>query len=268
MTGRSAQEGAPPIRALVVDDEPLARVNLEVLIADHPGWRVVGLAASGREAIGELKRTAPDVLFLDIRMPGLSGIDLARSLATLPDPPLVVFATAFEHHAIEAFEVEAADYLVKPFVAERFAQTLRRLERRLRRREERRRSEGPPEKSRGSGHPEGDGSPQAPCLAVRSVGRVRLVEIASIEWIAAAGNYVRLYLADACYLHRATLSSLERELDPKSFLRIHRSTMIHRAQVAELRTSVAGRYLVVLKDGTELEISQRFKQRVFAELVG
>lgn len=278
------------LRALIVDDEPLARVNVEVLLRRQRGWRVVGEAASGREALEELERVRADVLFLDIRMPGLNGLDLARTLATLHEPPLVVFATAFEQHALEAFEVEAVDYLIKPFVERRFAQTLRRLERRIQRRRDAasagsqgtasRDLAAPPSEAsglrmeqqrveKGKSLAEGAaGKSPAACLAVRSVGRVRLVEISSIQWIAAAGNYVRLYLAEACYLHRATLSSLERELDPSEFLRIHRSTMIQKAQVSELRTSVAGRYQVVLRDGTELEISQRFKQRVFAQLVG
>ncbi len=248
------------IRALVVDDEPLARVNLRALLAHQASWSLVGEAGSGPEACLEIERLRPDVVFLDVRMPGQSGLAVAKLLNHTEPRPLVVFATAFEEHAVEAFEVEAADYLIKPFDRERFLVTVHRLERRLRR-----------QTGSGTERPPTVDAKEATestsTLAVKSVGRVRLVKVSDIYWLAAAGNYVRLYLADACYLHRATLTSLERELDSGSFLRIHRSTMIHRDQVAELRTAVSGRYQVVLLDGTELEISQRFKQRVFSALM-
>ncbi len=251
---------AKVIRALVVDDEPLARVNLRTLLAQQAGWLLAGEAGSGPEACLEIQRVQPDVVFLDVRMPGQSGLEVAKLLNGTEPRPLVVFATAFEEHAVEAFEVEAADYLLKPFDRDRFLTTVHRLERRLSRRP------GATTEDPAAADPPKIGD-SVTTLAVKSVGRVRLVRIPDIHWVAAAGNYVRLYLADACYLHRATLASLERQLDPGTFLRIHRSTLIHRRQVAELRTSVVGRYQVVLLDGTELEISQRFKQRVFSALM-
>ncbi|MEM9594419.1 MAG: LytTR family DNA-binding domain-containing protein [Acidobacteriota bacterium] len=296
---------AEPIRALLVDDEALARANLRALLGDHGGWRVVGEASSGPEALRSIHRLMPDVIFLDIRMPGQGGLEVARSLGLggegegSPWPvatPLVVFATAFGEHAVEAFEVEAADYLVKPIDRGRFRETVGRLERRVR---ERRLLEHRPPEHEGGGGGEtpaaeargpaqglgaapstetfaaeapvaaGEAPPRhVTTLAVKSVGRVRLVDVADIQWIGAAGNYVRLYLVgERCLLHRATLSSLERDLDPGLFLRIHRSTMVNRREVAELQTSIHGRPQMRLRDGTELEISQRFKPRVFAELM-
>lgn len=285
-----------PIRALVVDDEPLARVNLRALLSREAGWLLVQECANGRAALQAMQQHRPDVVFLDIRMPGLSGLEVAEQLSRLQPPPLVVFATAFEEHALDAFAVEAADYLVKPFDQERFLITVRRLERRLRR--------VSPNPTQALGEtveavglkmtaapaagaaatplssalavsptgeltaPSGSRSEQGiTTLAVRSVGRVRLVEVADIHWLGAAGNYVRLYLSETCFLHRATLGSLEKDLPSSRFLRIHRSTLVNRSQVVELRTSVAGRYQLVLRDGTELEISQRFKRQVFAALL-
>ncbi len=256
------------IRALVVDDEHLARMNLRSLLARQQGWTLVAEATTGPEATEAIRQWRPDVVFLDIRMPGLSGLAVARQLAGLGRRPLVVFATAFEEHALEAFEVEAADYLIKPFSLERFLETVCRLERRLGRAPEALdRASG----RHASGHrarERGASSSSGRVLSVKSVGRVRLVPVDDVHWIGAAGNYVRLYVANACYLHRATLASMERDLGGDDFVRVHRSTLVHRAQVAELRTSAAGRYQVVLRDGTELEIAQRFKTRVFATLLG
>lgn len=250
-----------PIRAIVVDDEFLARANMRALLDGQGDWILVGEYDSGARALEAIRSDPPEVVFLDIRMPGLDGLQLAEALGEVEPRPVVVFATAFEEHALEAFAVEAADYLLKPIDQGRFAMTVRRLARRLR--------PGPlaggAERSVAvASLATADG---AQTLAVRSVGRVRLVAVEDIHWIAAAGNYVRLYLAETCHLHRSTLAALETQLPSGRFLRIHRSTLINRGEVAELRTSVAGRYQVVLKDGTELEISQRFKQRVFAALM-
>lgn len=272
------------IRALVVDDEHLARMNLRSLLAQQRGWALVAEATTGSEATEVIRHWRPDVVFLDIRMPGLSGLAVAKQLTDIVPRPLVVFATAFEEHALEAFEAEAADYLLKPFPLERFLETVRRLERQLDAPHARRapgvsgqaeshdrqpppdRPQWAPASRRAPGH--GTPSGSARVLSVKSVGRVRLVPVTDVQWIGAAGNYVRLYVADACYLHRATLASMESSLGGDEFVRVHRSTLVNRAQVAELRTSVAGRYQVVLRDGTELEIAQRFKTRVFAKLLG
>lgn len=260
------------LRALVVDDERLARVNLRSLLETQPGWSLVGECASGASAIEAIQLERPDVVFLDIRMPGLDGLQVAKLLAEMEPRPLVVFATAFEEHALEAFSVEAADYVLKPFDQMRFLVTLKRLERRLQGHLRSSPTDGGESwlneavedvTTAATGH---TGIPPQ-TLAVRSVGRVRLIAVADIHWIGAAGNYVRLYLADSCFLHRATLASLENELEADTFLRIHRSTMVNRRQVVELKTSIAGRYQLALRDGTELEISQRFKQRVFAALM-
>lgn len=244
------------IRVVVVDDEELARAHLRSLFAEVDGWQVVGEAASGQTACQLLEGLEPDVVFLDIRMPGPSGLEIAKVLHRGEARPLVVFATAFDDHALEAFEVEAADYLLKPFDKRRFQASILRLERRLRAPV----ASAPPAV-------ESPATPGPQTLAVKSVGRVRLVRVADLHWVAAAGNYVRLYLAERCLLHRSTLAALERELDPRLFVRIHRSTLVHRGQVEEIRSSAAGRCQAVLRDGTELEISQRFRRRALEALL-
>ncbi len=250
-------------RVVIADDEVLARIHLRSFFESCEGWRVVGEAASGTEACQLIESLRPDVIFLDIRMPGQTGLGVAKTLSQVDHRPLVVFATAFDEHAVEAFEVEAADYVLKPFDRQRILASVSRLERRLRLPLDPP-PLGPndPSRQRPATEPTG-----ALTLAVKSVGRVRLVDVADVQWIAAAGNYVRLYLDEACVLHRATLAALESQLDTHSFVRIHRSTMVHRGQVVEIRSSAAGRSQVVLRDGTELEISQRFRQRALEALL-
>lgn len=259
---------------VIADDEPLARLDLRSWIEDQTGWRLLAEAESGPAACQAIETHRPQVVFLDIRMPGQSGIDVARVIQGMDPRPLVVFATAFDDHALEAFEVEAVDYLLKPFDRERFAATVQRLERRLNKFF----SEPSPTVSPAIlSSPTSASSAPKPLeattddaqsvLAVRSVGRVRLVPVDQIHWIAAAGNYVRLYLDDACMLHRATLASMEKLLSDREFMRIHRSTLVHRRQVVEIRSVALDRSRVVLKDGTELDISQRFRKRVLQGLV-
>jgi len=260
------------IRAVLADDEPLARVNLKSLLAPLPGWTLVGEAGSGPEACQVISETEPDVVFLDIRMPGLTGLEVAERLIESDSSPLVVFATAFDEHALEAFAVEAADYLLKPFDRERFNTAVRRLEGRLLQRRKARELSLLGVNSTTAEALDSQTSPppsfvRGPTLAVKSVGKVRLVDVDEIQWIGAAGNYVRLYLGDTCLLHRATLASLQEKLDPARFLRIHRSTLVRKDQVVEIRNSIVGRSQIVLRDGTELEVSQRFRQKVIASLL-
>ncbi|MEM9552759.1 MAG: LytTR family DNA-binding domain-containing protein [Acidobacteriota bacterium] len=259
---RVKDDATKTIGALIVDDEPPARRGLCALLDARAGWRVLGEAATGPSALGALETLTPDVVFLDICMPGLDGLAVARALRRWSRPPLVVFTTAFEEHALAAFEVEAVDYLLKPFDDERFALSAGRVERLLA-------ALTPAGRGSEAETPRSQSTPRSGTrsLAVRSVGRVRLVDVAEIQWVAAAGNYVRLYLGGRCLLHRATLASLEATLDPDAFVRIHRSTLVHRDQVVELRTPIPGRAQVVLRDGTELEVSQRHRRRAFALLV-
>ncbi len=261
-------DDVPRIRALIADDEPLARINLKVLIEARQGWCCAAEAANGSEVFAAVAAEPPDVIFLDVRMPGLDGVEIARRLAALAKRPALVFVTAFREHAVDAFELEATDYLLKPFDEARFERTANRIESRVVRLRE---PATPPS-------PEGPGFEAPPTaetrpagafleqLVVRSLHRTRFVSVDDLVWIASEGNYVRLYLRDSCLLHRAPLGSLEKQLDPSRFLRVQRRAIVNRGEIAELRSPVPGRLLVVLRDGSEVEVSQRFSRRVHERL--
>lgn len=229
------------LRALVVDDEPLARAGVRALLAAHARWQVIGECTSAPGLRRALEGTVPDVVFLDIRLPGGDGIGLARLLQALEPRPLVVFTTAFEAHAIDAFEVQAIDYLLKPFDDARFRTALARVEQAL--------------ASRGAG---GAGR-FLERLVIRSIGRVQFVDAAQIDWLEASGNYVEVHAGTASYLHRERLRVLEAALDPSAFVRIHRSVIVNRRSVVELRPIAGGDHAVLLRGGRELRLSRTFR---------
>lgn len=249
---------APPIRVLVVDDEDLGRRNLRVALSVHPGWQVVAEAASADAAEAAL-HAQPDieVVFLDIRMPRRSGLALARALAQREPPPWIVFVTAFDEHAIEAFELHALDYLLKPFSDRRLAAALARVEQmvRLRQRaafggalrgyvaEEERR--------------ERSGVAYWETVSIRSVGRIDTVSLAEVLRIEAQGNYAALHLAGRRLLFRVPMSRLERHLDPAVFLRVHRGTIVRRDQAQTLRVLPGGGHELAMRDGSRVAVSER-----------
>lgn len=248
-------------RALIADDEPLARENLRLLLATRGQWTVAGEVGSGPAVLERCADDPPDVLFLDIRMPGLDGVATARVLDRMVQAPLVVFVTASSHHAVEAFEVAAVDYLVKPLANARFDRALDRLEELLSIRQ------GAPDQRPPTGPPSATPSAPLPTLVVRSLSRTRLVPSTEVVWASSEGNYVRLYLAGGqCLLHRCTLATLEQELGSDQFLRVHRGALINRSFVAEVRTPRSGPTLVVLRDGAEVEVSQRLNAAVLERL--
>jgi two-component system LytT family response regulator len=229
------------IRALVVDDEPHARDNVCALLRREPTWRVIGECANAAALDAALEIHAPDVVFLDIRLPGANGVALARMLRDRTPRPLVVFTTAYETYAVEAFDVEAIDYLLKPFDDQRFAAALRRVEHALR------------------------AATTAPAsrylqrLVIRSIGRVQFVDVAQIDWLEASGNYVEIHTGTTSFLHRERLRVLETQLDPAMFLRIHRSIIVHRAAVQELRPLPGGDYSVLIRGGAPLRLSRTYR---------
>lgn len=230
------------LRALVVDDEPAARAGVRALLDAHPRWQVIGECDSAAGLRHALEEAVPDAVFLDIRLPGGDGIDLARLLQALEPRPLVVFTTAFEAHALDAFEVQAVDYLLKPFDDARFRTALARLEQALATR----------------------GGAAGPArflerLVIRSIGRVQFVDVAQIDWLEASGNYVEVHTASGSYLHRERLRVLEAELDPSVFVRIHRSVIVSRPSVAELRPIAGGDHAVLLRGGRELRLSRTYR---------
>lgn len=260
-------------RALVVDDEPLARLNLQRALAPFPAWRVQAACADAASALAEVEREVPHVVFLDIRMPRTSGLVLARRLAEYPAPPLVVFVTAYENHAVEAFELHALDYLIKPFDDARLASGLQRIESLLALRAQADYATAlrsfladtgsdVPHSSRGASPP----TRYLQQFSVKSVGKLEVVRVANVRWIAAAGNYVELHLDRRMLLHRVTLSALEARLDPAEFLRVHRRAIVRRLDCKSLTITGDGTYSLKLSGGANVAVSERYVERLRAVL--
>lgn len=246
------------IRVLLVDDEPLARERLRHFLADEPDMEVVGEAGSGREALDLLRDRPVDLLLLDIQMPGMTGVELVRFLGAQA-MPATIFVTAFDQHAVEAFELCALDYLLKPCERDRFRASLDRV-RAMRRdaREDEFRSQL--EALLASLRPEAPSHLDR--LFVRAGEAQRLVRTRDIRWIEAEDNYVRLHVGPDVHLLRQTLSSLEARLDPRRFRRIHRSTLVNLDFVKEVQPWFGGEGVVVLVDGTKLTLSRSYKARI------
>jgi len=238
------------IRALIVDDEEPGRINLRYGLAPHADWQVVGECASTAAARAVLDAQEVDVIFLDIQMPQETGLAFARELAQREEPPLVIFATAYNEHAIEAFEVFALDYLLKPFDDQRLAQALGRAASML----EQRQRAAYARAMRAFAAPEQSWLQQ---LNVRSVGRIECVQVDEVLWIEAAGNYVELRLAQRRILHRVPLAKLEQHLDPSSFLRVHRRALVRRNEVVSLERDAEGASQLVLRCGDRVPVSER-----------
>jgi len=253
-----------PIQALIVDDEPLARANLRHALAAHPRWRIVGESGSAADAREQLAHTAAHVVFLDVQMPRESGLGLARTLSTLAEPPIVVFVTAFDTFAVGAFELHALDYLLKPFDDQRLARTLRRAEEMLTLRSRAAYGQALLGYLDDDPHRTPGEAPWLTRLSVRSIGRIESVHLRDVRWIAAAGNYVELHLRDRKVLHRVTISQLERRLDPASFIRVHRSTIVRRDECAALRTDGDAVYSLRLASGGSVSVSSRYVKGVRA----
>jgi DNA-binding LytR/AlgR family response regulator len=247
------------IRALIVDDEEPGRINLRYGLAPHGGWEVVAECSGAPAARAVLDAQPVDVVFLDIQMPQESGLALARELARREEPPLVIFVTAYNQHAIEAFDVHALDYLLKPFDDQRLAQALARAAAML----EQRQRAAYARAMRAFAEP-------APAwlrqLNVRSVGRIECVQVEEVLWVEAAGNYVELRLAQRRVLYRVPLARLEQLLDPASFLRVHRRALVRVSEVAALERDADGASQLLLRCGDRVPVSERHLAAVKALL--
>jgi two-component system LytT family response regulator len=245
---------------VIVDDERLARDKLRRFLAETEGLRVIGEAGNGAEAVALICRERPDVVFLDVQMPGMDGFAV---LEDLPDEmlPAVVFVTAHDEYAIRAFEVEAIDYLLKPFDRARLARTVARVRRQLRRD-----SGELAEKVRrllASGA--GERRPLRR-IAIRSGGRIQSIPVDEIHWFEAADNYLKIHTAKAVPLIRETLAELERRLDPDVFIRIHRTAIVRIESIREVECLFHGDYEVVLRSGTRLPLGRKYRDRLLEAL--
>lgn len=243
------------IRALIVDDEEPARVNLRCALADYPAWQVVDECASVACATRVLGETEVDVVFLDIQMPADSGLVLARSLAASAHPPLVIFVTAHNVFAVDAFEVHALDYLLKPLNDERLAGAIARAALML----EQRQRAGYGQALRAYVADAGQYLQQ---LSVKSVGRIECVQLADVRWIEASGNYVLLHQAGRSIMHRTPLGALVKRLDPACFMQVHRGVVVRVDQLHTCEAAGDGTYRLGLHCGAVVSASERYSAAV------
>ena len=233
-----------PIRTLIVDDEPLARDRLRGFLKAEAAVEIIGECGSGTDAIALIRQGAPDLVFLDMQMPGCDGLQV---LAELPEGkrPAIVFATAHERFAVDAFDVSAVDYLLKPFDRDRLQQALRRVQDFLQRRE--------PEA------PVPAAAPKSDRITVKADGRLVFLKPEEIVRVEAADNYVMLHLVSGRLMLRETMTAIENRLGTASFTRVNRSAIVHLDQIKEIQPAQHGDYTVVLRDGTKLPLSRSLR---------
>jgi two-component system LytT family response regulator len=245
------------VRYLIVDDEAPSRANLRLALAAHPDWQLLAECDGAASARAALAKHDVDVIFLDIQMPAESGLVLAREISRLREPPLIVFATAYSEHAVDAFEVHALDYLLKPLNDARLAQTVERIGAMLGQRQ--REAYGAALRDYvEAGADAGRAVERLERINVRSVGRIEQIRVDDILWIESAGNYVELHLDGRTVLHRITLNRLEALLAPGDFVRVHRSAIVRRSQIARLETVGDGSYRLTLRCGATVAVSERY----------
>jgi len=259
------------IRTIVVDDEPLAVQGLQLRLEQHDDIEVVATAANGREAIRQVKTHKPDLVFLDIQMPGFDGFSVISGLMEV-EPPLFVFVTAYSDHAVRAFEAQAVDYLVKPVDEDRLAATLDRVRERLSEKGAAQTAEKlkealaehAPEMAE-----EIAGNEEAPAASryeqvinIRDQGQIFRVDVSDIEKIDAAGDYMCIQTSDNTLILRETMKDLEKRLDPRRFQRVHRSTIVNLDQVKQVRPHTNGECFLVLSSGNEVKVSRSYREVV------
>jgi two-component system LytT family response regulator len=248
-----------PLTVLLVDDEPLAREGLRILLARDPDIGAIHDAKNGQEAVTRIREMRPDLVFLDVQMPEMDGFDAVREVGA-EEMPAVVFVTAHDKYAIEAFEINAIDYLLKPVTEERFAKALVRVKARLDARA------GDDTNRQILSLLETIASPARYLgrLAVRSAGKTVLVAVADIDWIEAAENYVQLHTSHGNHLLHVAMSTLEKSLDPGIFLRIHRSVIVNVTRIRELQPVMHGEYAITLASGARLQSGRNYSDRLKA----
>ena len=245
------------IRALIVDDEPLARRRLRALLADETDVEVVGEAANGTEAVRAIANDRPDLVFLDVQMPGLDGFDVLRATANLHQP-FVVFITAHDEHAIRAFEVQAVDYLLKPVIETRFREAVRRAVGRIRESPRRELAAEIAQLLERVAPP----SARAARIPVKRDGRVNFVRAEDVDWVEADGDLVRLHAGRDTHVLRETMAEVETKLPADRFMRIHRSLIVNTERVREVQPWFKGDYVLILHDGTKLRSGRTYRSAV------
>jgi two-component system LytT family response regulator len=256
-----------PIRALIVDDEPLARKGVHQLVQEADDVTVVSEAADGPQAVRQIREHAPDLVFLDVQMPEMTGLEVVREVGA-DQMPVTIFVTAYDEYALDAFEAQALDYLLKPIDEERFAEAVDRARTQIRQAE----ASALSDQLRGllrqyAEEEESDGGDEAPSIerfTVRGRKRIYFVDAADVQWIESEGDYVALHDGEDAHLVRKTMKELENRLDPDRFLRVHRSYIVNTDYVEELRPLDHGTYRLIMAAGTPLKSSRGYSDNVEA----
>jgi len=243
------------IHAVLADDESLARKKLRQLLADEPGIEVLGEGSTAQQTIELVRNTKPHLLFLDIQMPGMDGLDIAAELCSgkFAPVPHIIFTTAHDQYALRAFEVHAVDYLLKPFSRERLASAIERARHQIALANQ----QLPSNTALGQ-----QGNRYANRIVFKSRGRIVFLPVSDIRWISAEENYVRIRTNSETHLLRETMVRLQEKLDPEVFLRVHRSSIVNLQHVKEVRTEADGEYMVLLVNGDKLTMSRSYRSRI------
>ena len=250
------------IKAIIVDDESPARNKIRELLKTDPEIEVIDECANGREAVQSITSKNPDLVFLDIQMPELDGFGVVEAIGS-DQIPALIFVTAYDHYAVQAFEVHAVDYLLKPFDRQRFQTALDRAKKHLQldhRKELNQQLSSLLRELKGP-------TKQHERFVVKSGGRVFFLKNDEIDWIEAAGNYVRVHVGKDSHLLRETMNAIQKKLNPALFIRIHRSTFVNIEKIKELQPWFHGEYVVILRDGTQLTMSRSYRNNL-PELLG
>ena len=248
------------IRCLIVDDEPAARGALRALLQAEPDIEIAGELADGETALKFLRKSPVDLLFLDIQMPEMDGFELLRRLDGA-ELPVIIFVTAYDQYALRAFDSEAVDYLLKPYSDERFHQALARARRQVRSGRIGSVSDQLRRLLNRTSAPESSGEYRSRLL-IKNDGRITILPMAEVDWLEADGDMVKVHAGARTFQVRDTMKELESQIDPGRFVRIHRSTIISVDRIKELQPYFKGDYVVVLRDGTSLKLSRRFKSEL------
>jgi two-component system, LytTR family, response regulator len=245
------------IRTLIVDDEPLARERIAELLASDQEIEIIGECADGRKAVAAIREQSPDLLFLDVQMPVLDGFEVLKAVGGRR-MPAVIFVTAYDQYALRAFDFHALDYLLKPFSRARFKKALQRAKHQI----EREQSGEINQRLISLLEQLKEDRKHLDRLVIKSGGRVFFLKTEEIDWIDTVGNYVRLHVGKESHLMRETLNGLESKLDPDRFLRIHRSSIVNIDRIKELQPWFNGEYMVLLRDGTQLNMSRGYREKL------
>jgi two-component system LytT family response regulator len=247
------------IRTIIVDDEPWARAKIASLLSTERDFEIVRSCSNADEAIAAIATAAPQLVFLDVQLPGIDGFGVIEAIGA-EAMPLVVFATAYDEHAIRAFDAQALDYLLKPFDEPRFRRTLERVRRELQSDSSERTA------LRGVLDALPPGRRYLQRIVVKTSGRVVFLKVRDIDWLEGSGNYVSLHVQKDSYLLRDSLNALEKKLDPEQFIRLHRSAIVNVERIRQITPWSRGEQAAVLTDGTSLTIGRAFRARLSALL--